>query len=274
MTGTVTSTLNSSAARAAAVLAGAVILVGAPGDSLHATPLPAQVVTSSESAASADVTTAQLQAAASRHVVFGHQSVGFNILGGVDSVYSAHGLTPPKVIDWTGSMPSAATGWIAHAQIGQNSDPASKVRAFEGALNAMKEAPDAALMKLCYVDITADTKVKSVFTTYRRAMARLKAAHPETTILHATVPLTAGDPASNVKRQQYNRLIRSTYRKSSIVDIARVESTTPTGKRVTGKKDGRRYFALYRGYTEDGGHLNSVGSGLVAAELLRTIARS
>ena len=105
-------------------------------------------------------------------------------------------------------------------------------------------------------------------------MARLKAAHPGTTILHATIPLTTDDPASNVKRQQYNKLVRDTYRKSRIVDIARIESTTPAGKRVTGQLNGHRYYALYSGYTEDGGHLNDAGSRLVAAELLRAIARS
>lgn len=116
--------------------------------------------------------------------------------------------------------------------------------------------------------------IRALFKKYRRTMARLRKSHPKTVILHATVPLTADDHASNVRRQQDNRLIRSTYRTGLIVDIARVESTTPTGKRVTGKLRGRRYYALYHGYTTDGGHLNGAGSKRVAGELLRAIARS
>lgn len=222
----------------------------------------------------AKASTTELRAAVRKQVVFGHQSVGFNIMDGVQLLYRSRGLAPPRVIDWTGTLPRDQVGFIAHAQVGRNTDPESKVRQFEAMLSASTPEPDAALLKFCYVDVTAGTDVKALFAMYRRSVARLEAAHPDTTFLHATVPLTVDDPASNVRRQQYNRLVRSAYRPGRVVDVARIESTTPSGRRVTGSYNGRKYFALYRGYTTDGGHLNPRGASRVASALLQAIART
>lgn len=216
----------------------------------------------------------RLERATASTLVFGHQSVGENILEGVQALYRSRRSAPPRIVPWTTQAPTVSTGWIAEARVGKNSKPVTKISEFESRLNSMAVSPEVALLKLCYVDVTSKTDGASLFRIYRRAMARLKAAHPHTVILHATVPLKSGDKASNVKRQKYNRLIRGTYPKRRIVDIARVESTSPSGARVRGKLNGKRYYALYRGYTSDGGHLNNEGSQRVAAELIRVVARN
>lgn len=221
----------------------------------------------------ADVSGDVLTTASSKTLFFGHQSVGGNILKGVGLLYKQNGIAKPLVVEWTtGGAPTGTA--IVHSYVGRNRDPRSKIAQFKARLDAMQSDPDAALLKFCYVDITAKTNVTSLFATYRKAMARLKAAHPTTVILHATVPLTAKDPASNVKRHQYNKLIRETYSKRRIVDVARAESTTPQGKRVTGTYKGKRYYAMHPDYSTDGGHLNEVGARVVAAELLKAVAAS
>lgn len=47
-----------------------------------------------------------------------------------------------------------------------------------------------------------------------------------------------------MKRQKFNRLIRKTYRKRRIADVARIEST-PSGRRVTGTFNGEPHYSMY-----------------------------
>jgi len=211
------------------------------------------------------VTDDELRTVGTERILFGHQSVGWNILDGVNTVYSKRGLTAPPVLD---ELPSHGPG-LAQLEIGSNGDPASKFRDFEAAVS--DQNPQVAVMKLCFVDITSGTKAKSVFAEYRQMVTRLGQSAPKTRILHMTVPLTVDDPASNKVRQRYNALVRSTYG-AAVVDIARVESTRPDGSRVSTKRHGKRYYALYRGYASDEGHLNARGSARVAKVLLAELA--
>lgn len=198
-------------------------------------------------------------------VLFGHQSVGWNILDGVSTVYSKRGITAPPLLD---DLPASGSGF-AQVEIGSNGDPASKFSDFEADVSA--QDPEVAVMKLCFVDITSGTKARSVFAQYRAMVAAVSTANPQTHLVHMTVPLTTNDPASNVVRERYNALVRSTYG-SAVVDIARVESTRPNGSRVKGSRHGKRYFALYRGYASDDGHLNARGSTRVARVFLAGLA--
>ncbi len=198
-------------------------------------------------------------------VLFGHQSVGWNILDGVNTVYSRRGVTAPDMVD---ELPAGGPGF-AQVEIGSNGDPASKFDAF--AADVAAQDPDVAVMKLCFVDITAGTSARSVFAQYRAMVIELSAENPQTRLLHMTVPLTINDPAANVARQRYNALVRSTYG-TDVIDLSRVESTRPNGSRVKGRYRGKRYFALYPGYASDDGHLNSRGSIRVAKVFLAGLA--
>ena len=222
------------------------------------------VVAASDAAA---VTDDALRRFDSQRVLFGHQSVGWNILDGVGTVYSRRGITAPDVID---ELPDSGPGF-AQIEIGSNGDPASKFSDFEAAVTA--QDPQVAVMKLCFVDLTAGTKARSVFAQYRRMVTRIRQSNPQTRLVHMTVPLTTDDPASNIVRQRYNALVRKVYG-GDIIDIARVESTRPDGSRVGGPHNGKRYFALWRGYASDDGHLNTRGSVRVAKVFLQRITTS
>ncbi len=54
-------------------------------------------------------------------VLFGHQSVGWNILDSVNTVYSRRGVTAPDVVD---SPPAGGPGF-SQVEIGSNSNPKS-----------------------------------------------------------------------------------------------------------------------------------------------------
>jgi hypothetical protein len=220
--------------------------------------------------------TADMVAVARKRVLFGHQSVGWNIMSGVADLYRIRHVRPvPSQPQWSGSL-SARGGWFAQAGIGQNGSPVSKVKAFNALVRSgAGRRANVVVMKLCFVDITAGTNVASLFRYYRSVMASLHAAYPSLVIVHVTAPLTTGDVADNVVRQKYNALLRAQYGSTGrLFDLALVESTTPTGARVGGTYRGYRYFALWSGYSSDGGHLNTRGSQRAADYFLRVLSRA
>lgn len=235
------------------------------------------------------LTTQQLQAAAEKRVYFGHQSVGANVLDGVPAVFAEGGVTAPAITDDLASAPSG--GVLAHAYIGENTQPAGKIVAFDAALRGgVADQVDVALMKLCWVDFNGETDVDALFASYQRTLAALERDFPEVTFLHVTTPLTAqssgakhwvknllGKPdynaADNVVRERYNALMRAEYASTGrLFDLAAMESTAPDGSRVTGTYEGATYYALAPEWASDPGHLNAAGSQVAAGQLLGLIA--
>lgn len=200
---------------------------------------------------------------ASASVFFGHQSVGEDILEGVE--------------DRLGRKPG---GW-REAWIGVNQDPIGKLADFEQAMSEGAGAhAELALMKFCYVDFQADTDEVALFQRYRQTLARLAQARPQTTFIHVTAPLTTvrsgpkawlkrglGLPVwgerENLKRARYNELIRAEYGgKAPLFDLAAIE-VGPLEAR-----DAQATPMLAPEYTDDGGHLNRAGRQRAAEGLL------
>ena len=102
-------------------------------------------------ASMAQITPAEWQALSNRRVLFGHQSVGQNILEGIESLAAHAGvkLSVTKLQE----PGSANGGGIIHFFVGQNEDPASKLKDFAKTLEEDKaKAADIALVKFCYID--------------------------------------------------------------------------------------------------------------------------
>lgn len=217
---------------------------------------------------SAAVTNAQLTRAAARRVLFGHQSVGMNILDGVATVYSDRGLAQPAVLEWPSTHPSG--GFVSHAYIGENEAPLGKIADFADHVR-VTDGIDVAVMKLCFVDIVQGTDAQAVFRRYRDTMADLASRRPGVALVYTTVPLTVGAGQDNAVRQRFNSLIRNEYADTGrLFDIAAVESTRPDGSRLLA--GGGTYLTLNPAYASDEGHLNERGAARVAAGFLRTIA--
>jgi hypothetical protein len=224
-------------------------------------------------------------------VFFGHQSVGMNVLDGVAGVYRARGMTAPAT-GQDGTRPDRDGGFIGHAFIGENQKPLLKIQDFDAKMRSdTGRRVDVAMMKFCYVDITASTDTGALFATYRETMAALQRDFPEVTFIYVTVPLTTGQgplsklksliaggngygAADNMARERLNALIRREYAGRDLFDLAAIESTAPDGSRDIGTYEGQRYYRLHNGYASDSGHLNDTGARVAATAWLTAIAQA
>ena len=251
-------------------------LTGGEGDDVAAT-APTQSVTKE-----------QLSSAADARVFLAHQSVGANLLEGIPLVYQAAGLTPPPV---TTEAADTSQGFVAHAYIGENTQPLGKIEAFDATMRGgMADKVDVAALKLCWIDFNASTDVDAVFAAYQKTMDGLARDYPDVTFLYITTPLTTestgvkawvkgllgrdSNTVDNVVREEYNGLMRQAYGDTGrLFDLAHIQSTAPDGTHVSGEYKGSTYYALAPQYASDPGHLNAVGSQVVAAEWLQLIAQ-
>lgn len=232
-------------------------------------------------------------------IYFGHQSVGNNIIEGIEDLKKENAAIGLNIID-TDSLNGVKRGTLAHSKIGKNRQINSKFKDFEDILtNGNGNNFDVAFMKSCYVDITEDTDIKSMFASYQETMNRIKTARPDIKIIHFTVPVetkkipfghwmrifrSAGwsyrlvmvknfakmwRNEANINRQRYNDMILKEFKdKEPVFDIAKYESTNPDGKRESHSKNGETYYSMVPGYSDDGGHLNEVGRKIIAERLL------
>jgi hypothetical protein len=217
------------------------------------------------------------------HVYFNHQSVGGNILSGVERL----GQVPVKKVEGTDPAAFDAPG-IVHTMLGDNGAPATKIAGFKEALARMRTPPEVAMMKFCYVDFDAGTDPAALFAEYRKTMDELAARFPKTRFMHFTVPLLAGKPAwkmkvkdllgrpddsfINEKRDAFSQLVRSTYPADRVFDLARYESTRPDGRSESFRRAGKRVPALVAAYSDDGAHLGPLGQDRIAKVFLHQVA--
>lgn len=220
---------------------------------------------------------------------FGHQSVGSNIIHGLGGVYADSQTERPVVRD--ASDIGDEDRFLAHAMVGVNGDPQSKIDEFKALLaGGLASRADTVVLKFCYVDVTSGSDVRQVFEAYSTAMDDVSREYPDLQIVYTTVPLsteaswksrlkaavTGSIPpytADNIVREQYNSMVRERYGSSGrLFDIALVESTQDDGSRVEGEHDGLPYFSLDQRIAADSGHLNDEGARLAADEFVRIVA--
>lgn len=234
---------------------------------------------------------ADLSAIRSRRVVFLHHSVGRNVLAGVERLDREVGqgrlaIVSPEV------AAKAASPALVDATGGHNQDPKSKMDAFAELLrHEPLLQPDLAFMKLCYVDFHPRTDVDELLSWYGRMIEGVKREHPGIRVAHVTAPLCARptglkstmrrllgkevwEDAANAKRNAFNERLVEAFPSDPIFDLARVEATAPDGTVTTFEHEGRRVRSLYPGYTDDGGHLNTVGQRVAGEEAIRFLARA
>lgn len=236
-----------------------------------------------EPAAAATVSEQDLTAVADARVFFAHQSVGENLIDALPAVY---GDSPAPTIVETRTPPEDAA-YFAHAYVGTNGDPVGKLRDFEALMaGGYGEEADVAFVKLCYIDVTSGTDAQALFTDYKETMARLEQRYPAIKFLYLTVPLTTepagaktrvksllgrtdANSADNAVREQFNARMRAEYGGTGrLFDIAAMESTDPDGQRITSDD----HYALYPGYSTDGGHLTPEAAQWIAGGLVTTVA--
>ena len=217
-------------------------------------------------------------------VLFGHQSVGGNILDGVARVAGrCVALTMSR------NAPLRVPG-IRHFYAGNNGDPLGKIADFDAALAAAPPGSvDIAVLKFCFVDITAQTDGHALAEAYVAAYDRWRERYPQVRFVAVTAPLTAVDAWSlrsivrrllgrapsgfeaNVRRRDFNEVLRAHFKGAELFDLSLLESTA-LGAASSVELNGVRVATLDPRLTDDGGHLNTRGQDLAAAEFLRTLA--
>lgn len=225
------------------------------------------------------------EALKSMRIVFAHQSVGNNILQGVELLNAKNGGN--LTIHEQGAAP--ASRGISHFTIGENGDPLSKIKDFAAVIDAgAAQNADVALMKLCYVDFNAATDAEQLADSYSASLDSLARRHPGTKFIAVTAPLTTvqtgpkawikrllgKQPAGyidNFKRWEFNIALRKRYLATGrLFDLARAEVDS-AGKSCQVDVNGQTVEALCPELTDDGGHLNERGQERVAAAFLNFV---
>jgi hypothetical protein len=218
-----------------------------------------------------------------RHIIFGHQSVGNNILSGVRTLAKQAGVNLPV----TESRNSGHSPGITHFEVGRNKDPLSKIKDFVSVIEggAVQET-DIALMKLCYIDFDSRTNAKKLAEEYCSSLDRLSQEFPRISFIAVTTPLTTVQSgpkawvkqllgrtlsgyAENARRQEFNDYLRTHYNwQGRLFDLAKIEADGAGNCQFQGCP----LEILNPALTDDGGHLNSLGEQYVAAKFLKFIA--
>lgn len=226
-----------------------------------------------------------------KKIYFGHQSVGYDIIGGIHAVMAKNPQVKLNIIE-SSSLSNVEGGCFAHSRVGQNVDPASKINGFAKFVETgVGNTADIAFFKFCFVDIHTGTDVDQVFSQYKEVMDKLSVTYPKTRFIHMTVPLTTNPDGlngvikkakdfiksllgkinmyDNKVKQNYNDKLRDVYGKSgSLFDLALSEASYKDGRQVVIEAGGKRIQNLIPEYSNDGGHLNEIGQYKVAEEFL------
>lgn len=236
--------------------------------------LQASVKQATGSGSSDELTAQGLTAVKSKRILFGHQSVGGNMMSGVSDLYASYSVSEPTIIDYLPEINSASGGFFAEFYVGDNYDPLGKIADFNTVVRQYASRLDIAFMKFCFVDILAGTNITQVFNSYRSVMDALSQDFPALKIVYVTAALDEWEIDNAVAREQLNTLIRQTYGATGrVFDLAAVESTRPDGSRVSGIDNGNTYYQLYGDYSSDGGHLNDTGVQVVDKALFALLAK-
>lgn len=238
-----------------------------------------------------DETKQSMQTIKDSRILFAHKSVGTNILSGLKSLSDETGIE--LTIENIDNKSTGNKSMFAHSSGGKNAYPKTKIDSFTDKLRKLNKefVPEVAFMKLCYVDIKPDTNVKEVFSYYQDKIEAIKKEKPDTTFVHLTVPLESKpnsikakvkrllglqvwQDASNIKRNEFNKLVNNSFHGDPVFDIARVESTRKDGSREQFTDGGKNYFSMSPEYTTDGGHLNRLGQHIVATEMVNFLGKT
>ncbi len=222
-------------------------------------------------------------------IYFGHQSVGYNIMSGIERWEQETGVRIDKVE--TRDFTDSTNAPFVHFRVGENGDPNSKIDDFVSQVESIPgDSTSAAFFKLCYVDITGSSDVDALFEYYKEKMLYLKDNFTYCNIILVTVPMEGVQKGlratakkllnrqvygvlENIKRNEFNeRLINEFSDVFPVFDLAGVETTLPDGSTETFKYKGGDYPCMPDFYRSDYGHLNDFGARIVAYNLMAFLA--
>lgn len=237
---------------------------------------------------------ADLETLSDARVYFAHQSVGRNMLKGIEMLVAETGV-PLHIEEVKDGIPASGGPGLFHTNVGKNGVANSKISAFVSDVTAPGPSVyDVALLKFCYTDLgpeAEDQDARALLERYESSVAGLRAQQPNLTVMHTTIPLRAEPPGwktrvkrligkevisdpGNILRGEYNELLRSESTPAELFDIARLEATHLDGTIATFEANGRNVEVLAPEHTYDGGHLNDPAKRYFAADFLHSLAEA
>ena len=216
-----------------------------------------------------------------RRLVFAHQSVGMQVISGIEALATDLGQPDPLVIDVTTDTIPGSGGFVGHFYCGTNGDGFTKTDHLDSLLRGGLAAEvDTVVLKFCYADLRSGSGYTpaDLFAEYSATMDALATDYPAVTFIFATETIVnIGDEdhisGANALRQTFNDLVRAEYGSTGLLwDVALAESTDPDGNRTI---DGGVEY-LYLGYASaDLEHISGVdniGRKAAATPLLLIMA--
>ena len=207
-------------------------------------------------------------------VVFAHQSVGFDMIRGLEALSKQqprYRLAMQHQINQYPDWFDRGAG-LGEWFVGSNGQPEGKLDDFAGNMrHGFGERVDVASFKFCYADFQPRTDPQAVFEQARRTFEELEKAYPKVHFVWWTCPVVRPSRLGE-QRTVYNNLVRAYVRQHGklLVDIADIECHAPDGREI---KDGSIEL-LYPGYSRDeGGHLNEAGAQRVGRGFWWMLAR-
>jgi hypothetical protein len=216
-------------------------------------------------------------------ILFGHQSVGRNIMNGLidlrnqNSTYNLT-ITPSDLNADVTSANYDSGNIFGHQNSGSNGDPDSKNNEFFNFLNNNTQKIDVAFLKYCYVDVMnspASLNAQNVFDNYKTLADSFKTENSNVTLVHFTAALMVNTTSSldNYQRNLYRQLIINEYSGSDyIFDLSDLESYR-NGSYSTFVYNGTTYLSLDSYYTSDGGHPDSNDADQMIAKALLVLLK-
>jgi hypothetical protein len=206
----------------------------------------------------------QLAPLKQRRVLWGHQSVGENVMSGARAL-GFEFASVSRGADYGDAR------W-GEAAVAENGDPERKIRSFVDLMTTggIGRRVEAASFKFCWIDFEDGTDVADLADDYDAAMRDMQSRFPSVRFLHVTPPLTTDEPELNGVRWRFGREMVRRHRDSGVVfDLAAVISTDAAGQQCKSGNQRR----LCPGWASDSGHLNDEGSQRAAKAFLYAFHR-
>jgi len=235
-----------------------------------------------------DISDEAILALEKKKILFGHASVGNNIIAGIQDIIASDNRFKNIHIKEFKAGDRLDEPGIYHFGLKKNGFPKRKSDHFVKSLveNDIGEKIDIAFFKYCYVDIERDSNVEDLFDYYTDTVESIHKQYPNIKLLHVTTPLYSHGKGMkgfikriiktdrhNIKRNEFNDIVIEKYQdENPIYDLSTIGSTYHDGSRSSFKYKGKTYYSLANEYTNDGGHLNEIGRYYAAKELLNTLA--
>ena len=174
-----------------------------------------------------------------RRLVFAHQSVGYQVIQGIQTLATDLSQPKPVLIDVTVDTIPETGGFLGHFYCGTNGDGYTKTGHLDTLLRGGLAAEvDTVVLKFCYADLRYSSGYipAQLFAEYKATMDGLITDFPAITFILATETIVCEadeDGPANTLRMTYNNLIRAEYGSTGrLWDIALAESTDPNGNRI------------------------------------------